>query len=615
MDFAIPPLGAHYLGSGRCEFCVWAPKVRELQVTLFPSHRVEPLSLQHDGYYTGTLAGVEPGTRYFFRLDEQTQRPDPASRSQPEGVHAASEVIDPHFTWSDDGWHGVPVSQLIIYELHVGTFSAEGTFAGAAQHLDRLQHLGITAIELMPVAQFPGPRNWGYDGVYPFAVQQSYGGPLELKRFVDQCHARGIAVLLDVVYNHLGPEGNYLDLFGHYFTSRYRTPWGDAINFDGPESDHVRRYFVENALHWVCDFHIDGLRLDAVHAIFDQSARPFLKELASAVHAEGLRLDRQIYVFEESSKNDPTHLQPHEINGWNLDGVWCDDFHHSLHALLTGERSGYYADFGTFEHFEKAYREGFVYTGQYSTYRRKRHGVTSATVPSDRFVVYSQNHDQVGNRLEGDRLIHLLPQEAVKLVAGLVLLSPCIPMLFMGEEYGETAPFLYFVSHEDIGLLEAVRRGRREEFAAFGWPRDIPDPEALDTYEQSRLNDFLRDEPSNRVMLAFYRELIRLRKELPSLAQPSKSGMSVTGDAASGTLRVERTSAADRTCMLFCLSAENSTVRSQWPTGSWQKSFDSADARWLGTGSALASHVNSKPGNPTELLLNPYSFAVYHSRS
>ena len=451
-------LGAIYLGDGRCSFRVWAPRAQQVEVRIVaPGQRIIPLRRDERGYHEVVAESVDPGTRYFYRLDGESERPDPASRFQPEGVHGPSQVVDSRFSWGDAGWFGLPLRDYIIYELHVGTFTGEGTFAAVVTHLEQLKELGITVLELMPVAQFPGSRNWGYDGTYPFAVQNSYGGPDGLKHLVSACHQRGLAVVLDVVYNHLGPEGNYLGDFAPYFTDRYRTPWGPAVNFDGAHSDEVRRFFIENALSWVTEFHVDGLRIDAVHAILDFSAKPFLQELAEAVHAQAERLNRRIYLIPESDLNDTRLIRAPEVGGFGLDAQWNDDFHHALHTLLTGERTGYYEDFGEIRHLVKGFREGFVYSGEYSPYRRRRHGNSSRSLPAHRFVVFAQNHDQVGNRLRGDRLSHLVSLEALKLAAGVILLSPFIPLLFMGEEYGEIAPFEYFVSHSDPGLIEAVR--------------------------------------------------------------------------------------------------------------------------------------------------------------
>ncbi len=467
-------LGAVPLGDGRCRFRVWAPWAETVHVHLLtPQERLSLLSPEPNGYHCGVIDNVDPGALYRYRLDAGLERPDPAARFQPQGVHGPSQVTDARFDWTDNGWRGPPLRRYVIYELHVGTFSPEGTFDGVIEQLADLATLGITAVELMPVAQFPGHRNWGYDGVYPFAVQNSYGGPTALKRLINACHANKLAVVLDVVYNHLGPEGNYLSEFGPYFTDAYRTPWGTPLNFDGPHSDEVRRFFVENALCWVTEFHVDALRLDAVHAMVDFSARPFLEELAHAVHLKSRSLGRRVHLIAESALNDTRLTRPAGRGGMGLDAQWNDDLHHALHAVVTGERQGYYGDFGEFEQLLKALREGFVYSGEYSIFRKRRHGISSRDTPAHRLVVFAQNHDQVGNRKRGDRLTRRLPGEALKMMAGVILLSPYLPLLFMGEEYGETAPFPFFTSHSDPDLIEAVRRGRRAE-----WVSDLHEREA-----------------------------------------------------------------------------------------------------------------------------------------
>ncbi|MFW6126509.1 MAG: alpha-amylase family glycosyl hydrolase, partial [Chloroflexota bacterium] len=380
-----PRLGATYFGHGRCRFLVWAPTATKVELHLMgPNGRLMPMERLDTGYWTAEAEGIDPESLYMYRLNGTLDRPDTASSFQPQGVHGPSQVIDARFDWQDDSWRGLPLEDYMIYELHVGTFTDEGTFDGVVGHLDELAELGITAIELMPVAQFPGTRNWGYDGVHLYAVQASYGGPPGLKRLVDMCHQRGMAVVLDVVYNHLGPEGNYLDDFGPYFTERYQTPWGRAVNFDGPHSDEVRRFFVENALRWVREFHVDALRLDALHAILDTSPYPFVEELAACVHEEAQRLRRNVYLIAESAANDVRLVRPPEAGGYGLDAQWNEDFHHSLHALLTGESTGYYQDFGQLQHLVKALREGFVYSGQYSAYCRRRHGSSSRDVPASK---------------------------------------------------------------------------------------------------------------------------------------------------------------------------------------------------------------------------------------
>ena len=424
---------------------------------------------EEKGYFTACLDSLKAGTRYFYLLNGKQRRPDPVSRSQPEGVHGPSEVINPgEFQWKDGAWPGIPLGEMIIYEIHTGTFTTEGTFRAIIPYLDYLKdELGVNCIELMPIAQFPGARNWGYDGTYPYAPQNSYGGSDGLKSLINACHLKGLAVILDVVYNHLGPEGNYLGDFGNYFTDRYKTPWGPAFNFDGRESDEVRKYIIDNSLYWVTENHFDGLRIDAVHGIFDFSPRHILHDLQEAVHRQARILGRSIVVIAESSRNDVRVIEPPAKAGYGLDAQWNDDFHHSLHALLTKERNGYYQDFGDLNQLAKALREGFVYSGQYSSFWKRRQGSSSEHLSPEKFVIFSQNHDQVGNRIKGERLTSLVSFEALKLVAGVVLLAPNIPLLFMGEEYGEDAPFLYFINHSDPSLIEAVRKGRREEWAAF----------------------------------------------------------------------------------------------------------------------------------------------------
>lgn len=587
------PLGATYLGNESCRFLVWAPKARTVDVrVVHPQRKLIRLDPGARGYFRGDIEGISPGSRYFFRLDDALERPDPASRHQPDGVHGPSEVIDGEFPWDDSPWRGLPLSDYILYELHVGTFTAEGTFDAVIPRLDELVRLGVTVVELMPIGQFPGSRNWGYDGTFCFAAQNSYGGPDGLRRLVNACHGRGLGVALDVVYNHLGPEGNYLADFGHYFTDRYRTPWGPAINFDDRHSDEVRRYFIENALHWITDFHIDSLRLDAVHAIFDESARPFLKELGEAVHERAKRLNRRITVVAESNKNDSRHADVPEIGGYGLDAQWNDDFHHCLHVLLTGEKSGYYADFGGVGRMAKAVAEGFVYDGEYSHYRGRRHGVSSRHMPAERFVVCAQNHDQVGNRALGDRMASLVSHESLKLAAAMVLLAPSVPLLFMGEEYGETAPFLYFVSHSDPALIEAVRRGRRKEFASFAWSGDVPDPQAESTFRRSMPNRELLKQSRHAALWEYYRELIRLRKREPALAASNERKTEATPCEEEKILVVHCARGESRIAVIYNFGSDIQW-RGRIPKGRWEVLFDSAEEKWLGPGSKVEQRIVS----------------------
>jgi maltooligosyltrehalose trehalohydrolase len=602
-------LGASCLENGRCAFCVWAPFSQKVEVhVLSPKEQACPLDRDGQGYHRGVLEQVEPGSRYLYRLEGAKERPDPASRFQPEGVHGPSQVLLSDFPWEDSAWFGLPLKEYILYELHVGTFTQEGTFEAVISHLDELKDLGVTALELMPVAQFPGNRNWGYDGVYPFAVQSTYGGPEGLKTLVNACHRKSLAVVLDVVYNHLGPEGNYLWDYGPYFTDRYQTPWGSAINFDGPESDPVRRYFIENALYWIREFHMDGLRLDAVHAIFDFSAFPFLEELAQSVHQETERTDRQVYLVAENALNDTRLIRPQELGGFGLDAQWNDDFHHSLRTVLTGERDGYYQDFGTLHHLAKAFREGFAYSGAYSTFRRRRHGRSSWDIPAQHFVVFDQNHDQVGNRMRGERLGACISFEALKLAAGCVLLSPYVPLLFMGEEYGEKAPFPYFVSHSDPGLIESVRKGRKVEFGPFSWQGEPPDPQGEGTFLSAKLDHSLKNEKEHRTLLDFYKELIALRRENKPLAHLSKEAMEVVAMEREEILLVRRWRGHEQWAVVFHFGKKENPCAVPLPRGRWVKQLDSADVRWLGPGSLVQEAIRStKEGH---LDLQPESILI-----
>ncbi|MGD0303608.1 MAG: malto-oligosyltrehalose trehalohydrolase [Candidatus Acidiferrales bacterium] len=539
--------GAQILPDGRCAFRVWAPHASTVAVVLSVSgERIE--LARRDGGYFEDWARVPAGTRYQIVLDSREPLPDPASRFQPDGVHGASEVVDlGEFAWTDSGWRGVALRAVILYELHVGTFTREGTLDAAIADLDRLRGVGVTAIELMPVAEFPGARNWGYDGVFPYAVQSSYGGPLALQRFVDAAHARGIAVILDVVYNHLGPEGNRLDEFGPYFTDRYRTPWGRAVNFDGADSDAVREFSLSNAIFWLREFHLDGLRLDAVHGIYDLGARHILAEMRSRVQELERGTGRTIHLIAESDLNDAKFLRGANEGGYGLSAQWSDDFHHALHVLLTGERNGYYVDFNGLADLARALQQGWRYAGDYSTFRRRHHGNSPKGLRPEQFVVCSQNHDQIGNRAVGDRLTSSLGVDRLKLAAAAVLLSPFVPLLFMGEEYGETAPFPYFTSHSDPALTEAVRRGRREEFAAFGHSDEVPDPQAESTFESAKIDRTHARTATGREISEFYGVLIRVRNE----AGIAGVWPSVSSDEASGLLRLEYRNARIPLLVLF----------------------------------------------------------------
>ncbi|HEU4366633.1 MAG TPA: malto-oligosyltrehalose trehalohydrolase [Methylomirabilota bacterium] len=521
-------------------FRVWAPRCGSVDIVI-EGRRPEPLTPRDGGLFERAIGGIAAGTRYQYRLDGERYRPDPVSRFQPEGVHGSSGVLDPgRFAWTDQDFRGHPLADLVIYELHVGAFSATGTFEGVIPYLSNLVDLGVTAIELMPVAEFPGSRNWGYDGVHLYAPQSTYGGPRGLRRLVDAAHRHGLSVLLDVVYNHLGPEGNYLGEYGPYFTDRYKTPWGSAINFDGPDSEGVRRHFVDNARYWVREFHLDGLRLDAIHSIFDASPVHVLTEVAEAVREEARRLGRPAHVVAESHDNDRKIVQPAAEGGLGLDAVWSDDFHHAIHSRLTGERGGYYADFAEGRGLVRALAEGFAYQGEPSEYFGRPRGTASADLGGERFVIALQNHDQVGNRAVGDRLSTIVPLAAVKMAAALLFTAPALPLLFMGEEYGETSPFQFFTSFLDPALVEAVRRGRAAEFARFGWEGKIPDPSEPATFLRSRLSHPLAGAPRHRELRDYYRQWLAVRRTHPALGAHGKERARCEVDPGSGVLTLSR---------------------------------------------------------------------------
>jgi len=591
-------LGAVWSPDGICRFLVWAPRAKKVHVRIanaeLPAQEsTVPLQALERGYFFGVSKDVRAGALYQYVMDGNTARPDPASRFQPRGVHGPSQVVDTRFEWSDEAWRGLALQKYVLYELHVGTFTPEGTFDAIIPRIANLKQLGITAIEIMPVAQFPGGRNWGYDGVYPFAVQDSYGGPAALKRLVNACHAQGMAVVLDVVYNHLGPEGNYLGEFGPYFTGLYRTPWGAALNFDGPHSDEVRRYFIQNALQWIQEFHFDGLRLDAINAIVDTSARKFLEELSAEVHTAGEKLNRKVYLIAESDRNDASVVAGSEVGGWGLDASWNDDFHHALHVLMTGERNGYYEDFSGVEDLARAFRDGFIYAGQYSTFRQKRHGTSTHDLRADHFVVFSQNHDQIGNRMLAERYSHTMSIDQLKLAAAVVLLSPYIPMLFMGEEYAEPAPFQYFVSHEDAGLIAAVRKGREEEFARFQWAEKLPDPQDENTFLRSKMNWELQKSGKHKIIRAFYQQLLELRATVPALMELSKRNQEVVALAAQDVIFVRRWSGESQVFMAFHFGDSNMSVEAPVPEGRWKKLLDSADRATQWSDGEAAEYLNS----------------------
>ncbi len=521
------------------EFKVWAPRPGQVDVVL--AGRRVPMHRGDDGWWSGTDESAGPGTDYAFSLDGGQPRPDPRSKFLPEGTKGPSRLVDQgSYSWTSD-WRGRPLAGTVIYEGHVGTFSPSGTFTGAIDRLPHLADLGVGAVELMPVAEFPGHRGWGYDVVSPFAPYHHYGSPDDLKALVDAAHRHGLSILLDVVWNHLGPADNYLAEFGPYFTTRYHTPWGEAVNFDGADSAEVRRFVIDNATMWLRDYHFDGLRIDAVHAIYDTSATHILAELADEVKALAAHVGRPLYLIAESDLNDPRIVSPPAAGGYGLDSCWADDWHHAVHATLTGERSGYYADYGSLPQLAKAERQAWIYDGGYSAFRRRAYGRSPAGLTGTEFVVCTQNHDQVGNRATGDRTSALLSPARLKVAAVLLLTSPFIPMIFQGEEWGASTPFPYFADHADPALAQAIRDGRRAEFAAFGWnPADIPDPLEPGPFEQAKLDWAELAKPAHADLLAWYRALIKLRAEVPDLTDPRLRLVSTAYDEAANWLTIRR---------------------------------------------------------------------------
>jgi maltooligosyltrehalose trehalohydrolase len=521
-------------------FRVWAPHASRVEIQVGDGRFA--LVAEDRGYWSITLPPVGPGADYAFVLDDGEPLPDPRSPWQPHGVHSPSRVVDhAAFRWTDASWRAGPLASAVIYELHVGTFTGAGTFEAAIERLGHLTELGVTHVELMPVGEFPGARGWGYDGVGLYAPHHAYGGPEGLKGLVDACHSLGLAVILDVVYNHLGPAGNYLGRFGPYFTERYATPWGQAVNLDGPESEEVRRFFCDNALMWLRDYHFDGLRLDAVHAIIDTSAVHFLEQLAVEVRSLEGQLGRHLVLIAESDLNDPRVVRPSEVGGYGLDAQWCDDFHHALHSVLTGERDGYYADFCSLSDLARALKHAFVYDGRYSAFRRRPYGRPTTGLSGHRFVGFLQNHDQIGNRAQGERSSHLMSPGRLKIAMALVVTAPFIPMLFQGEEWGASSPFQYFTDLEDPELGRAVSDGRRREFEAFGWsPEEVPDPQAIETFQRSKLNWEERRREPHVSLLDWYRCLIQLRQRMAALLDGRLDRMRVTIDEEARWLILER---------------------------------------------------------------------------
>lgn len=519
---------------------VWAPLAERVEVEI--SGQRAAMQTGERGWHTWSGKTLLHDVDYALWLDGEGPFPDPRSPSQPQGVHGPSRHVDhARFGWKHAEFRAAPLRDALIYELHVGTFTPEGTFSAAIRHLDELRLLGVTHVELLPVAEFAGTRGWGYDGVDLYAPHHHYGGPDGLKQLIDACHGQGLAVLIDVVYNHLGPVGNYLGKFGPYFTDTYHTPWGSAVNLDGAGSDEVRRFFIENALMWLRDYHADGLRLDAIHALVDRSAVPFLQQLQREVDNLAAALGRPLVVIAESDLNDTRVLRAPEQGGMGINAQWSDDFHHALHAVLTGETFGYYQDFGSLANLAKVLGSAFCYDHRYSEHRQRMHGNSTDGLDGSRFVVALQNHDQIGNRGAGERIGHLVEPDQARLGAALLLLGPFVPLLFQGEEWGATSPFLYFVDFEDPVLQQAVREGRQKEFAAFGWdPDSLPDPQAVSTWRRSQLHWAERKADRHRALLTWYQALIALRRQHPEFAAAEFDATAVAFDEQARWLRLRR---------------------------------------------------------------------------
>jgi maltooligosyltrehalose trehalohydrolase len=591
-------LGATLQDSGTT-FRVWAPRCRSIEVVI-EGRRPMPLAAREDGLWELAVPGIADGMRYQYRLDNERYRPDPVSRFQPEGVHGPSVVVDAaRFGWTDQGFRGHALADLVFYELHVGAFTAAGTFEAVIPHLPQLIDLGVTAVELMPVGEFPGSRNWGYDGAHLYAPQSTYGGPRGLRRLIDAAHGLGLSVILDVVYNHLGPEGNYLAEYGPYFTERYKTPWGTAVNFDGPDSEGGRRHFVDNARYWVREFHVDGLRLDAIHSIFDTSPTHILTEVAEAAREEARLLGRPVHLIAESHDNDRKIVLPAAEGGLGLDAVWADDFHHAIHCRLTGERTGYYCDFLDGRGLARAVAEGFAFQGEPSEYFGRARGTASADLPGERFVICLQNHDQVGNRAQGDRLSTIVSFAATKMAAALLLAAPALPLLFMGEEYGETSPFQFFTSYLDPNLVEAVRQGRAAEFARFGWEGKIPDPSEPATFLRSRLSHPLAGAPRHRELRDYYRQWLNLRRTHPALGAHGKDRTRCDIDASNSVLTLTRPGPTT-TGVSLVVNLTGSAWTFAPPSADWRVLLDSEDRRFAGSGTG-------RPLAPYQAIL--YEFA------
>jgi maltooligosyltrehalose trehalohydrolase len=579
-------IGLSFHNHGKAQLIIWAPQIKKVQLFLPGKEIFEDLQYCHPGYWSIQTDCIKPGDDYQICLDEKQFLPDPASLHQPYDVHGASRAFDTTlYNWQDAEWQNPALKDYIVYELHTGTFSDEGNFNGIASKLEYLKELGVNAIEIMPVSQFPGERNWGYDGVFPFAVQHSYGGPLALQQLIDNCHQHGLAVILDVVYNHLGPEGNYLNTFAPYFTDKYHTPWGKAINFDDAHCDGVRNFFIENALMWFRDFHIDALRLDAVHALKDLSVHHILAELSEHTDCLAKLTGKEYYLLAECDLNDPKYITPVEHGGYGMHAQWIDEFHHALRVSAGEKPIGYYSDFKPIKHLAKSLVDAYVYDGQYSEHRKRSFGAKVDNKPGEKFIAFSQNHDQTGNRMLGERSHQLYGFEMAKLLAAAVMTSPFVPMLFMGEEFCAPNPFLYFVSHTDENLIEAVRKGRAKEFKAFHRDEKAPDPQSPATFLHSKVKWNCLNDHRHQTMLSWYKYLIQLRKNHSELLGTDRDNIKLAYDTHRSLLWFIREVRNDKVLVCMNFSSSRQNLISNDPNISetlWNVLLYSAEEKWLG---------------------------------
>lgn len=596
-------VGADYQ-KGNCDFTVWAPNAAEVKLTFRDNKQSIGMTKTGNGYWTARLEQVKPETEYMFKLDGAQAKPDPASHYQPKGVFGPSQVIDhERYCWKDNGWQGLEFKDLIFYEVHVGTFTPEGTFRAMQTRIGELAEFGVNAVELMPVTQFSGSRGWGYDGVFPFAVQNSYGTPDELKALVDECHSYGVAAFLDLVYNHIGPEGNILNDYAPYFTNERMTVWGPSLNVEGPYSDGVRNYFLENTLHWLRDYHFDGARLDSILWITDSGTKHFLAELNQTVNRYSQEAGRRLYMIAETGYNEPAVLTSTEAGGYGFDAQWLDDFQHVLFSLLTGENQSYYKDFTKLEYLAEALTDAYVYVKKPPEFRRRRPEETFRHIPPYRFVVFSQNHDQIGNRLNGERLMEISGFEAAKVAAGLVLLSPYVPLLFMGEEYGETSPFLFFTDYQGKELAGAIKEARKREFADFHWTGEVPDPQNPESFFKSKIKWEKRSQGLTGKIADYYKTLIGLRKSVPSLQPGSDRGIK-TVTTQGRVLLIEKQKNTSKTLIIANLCKETQTIQTRLEDG-FKKILDSNNPVFGGSKQEL-------PEKPEPNMTLPgFCFAVY----